>query len=69
MRWQPAELFAAAAGRIRPDYVFFVYNDTNITSLPRWLAPFVELEREAARQETSAGETVPAHDGRRGEPF
>lgn len=69
MRWKPAELFAAAAGRIRPDYVFFVYNDTNITSLPRWLAPFVELEQEAARQDASAGETVPAHDGSRGESF
>ena len=66
---KPADLFAAAARNIRPDYVFFVYNDTNITSLPRWLAPFVELEREAARQETSAGETVPAHGGSRGKPF
>ena len=34
-------MFAAVAEHIRPDFVYFVFDDPNVTRLPEWLAEFV----------------------------
>lgn len=36
-----AAVFAAVAEHIRPDFVYFVFDDPNVTRLPEWLAEFV----------------------------
>ena len=37
-------VFAALIKRIRPDYVFFVFDDVNFVQIPSRLAGFMELE-------------------------
>lgn len=49
-----AEIFAAVAERIRPDFVYFVFDDKNVTDLPQRLGAFVELEKRETNQRTSA---------------
>lgn len=62
-RERGATVFAAVAERIRPDYVFFVYDDANVVSLPAFLSGFVELERVENRSghggDPAAGSPAP----------
>lgn len=51
---EQAALFAALAERIRPDYVFLVYDDVNVVSIPKWLAGFVELEQQTRQMDLSS---------------
>ena len=46
---QPA-VFAAVRERIKPDYVFLVYDDVNVPNIPLWLAGFNQLEQQARQQ-------------------
>lgn len=45
---QPEEqeaVFAAVTERLRPDYVFLVFDDVNVVNLPQWLAGFSTLDQ------------------------
>lgn len=49
MQEEQATVLATVIEHIRPDYVYFVFDDQNVGNLPEWLASFVELERQDAR--------------------
>ena len=49
-------VFAALREYIQPDYVYFVFDDQNLESLPRWLDSLVQLQQKelqsSVRQES-----------------
>lgn len=51
-------VFATIARMLRPDYVFFVVDDSNVTNLPDWLGGFGELDRSACPASLSKGSSL-----------
>ena len=59
---EQAAVFSAVAKRIQADYVFFVFDDVNVTTIPRRLAAFVQLEGLDSQQDvTPAKEADSGH--------
>ena len=48
---EQAAVFAAIAERLQPDYVFFVFDDVNVTTIPRRLAGFAQLNEQVNQAE------------------
>ena len=44
-------VFAAIAQRLQPDYVFFVFDDVNVTNIPKSLEGFIRLQEVEGQQD------------------